>query len=341
MSRLPTIVDVAREAGVSRQTVSNVLNTPALVREDTRHRVEDAIERLGYRPHASARRLRTQRSSTIGVRLEPSVRGVSGALLDRFLHTLTEQAENQGLRVMLYTARDVEHEIQQFSRLIDGADIDGLVLTSTFYGDPRTEWLIAHDQRFVTFGRPWGIGDLEDPQHFWVDVDGRDGVRQATRHLLGEGARQIAFVGWPRGSGTGDDRRHGWEDALTDAGIPASDRIEADSTESIPAARATTLALLKEHPEIDAIVAVSDTIALGALIASDGALPVVGFDNTAVAESIGFSSVDQRLDVVAADVLRLLDEVGTTSSAHPEAHQLVKPTLVRRPRSDALTLLRH
>ena len=341
MNRLPTIVDVAHAAGVSRQTVSNVLNTPAMVREDTRHRVESAIERLGYRPHASARRLRTQRSSTIGVRLEPSTNGVSGALLDRFLHTLTEQAEGQGLRVVLYTARDAEHEIAQFSRLIDGADVDGLILTSTFFGDPRTEWLVDHNQRFVTFGRPWGISDLDDPQHFWVDVDGRDGVRQATAHLLGDGAQTVAFLGWPRGSGTGDERRRGWDDALTDAGIPASARIEAETVESIPAARAATLELLKAHPEVDALVAVSDTAALGALMASDGALPVVGFDNTAVAESIGFSSVDQRLDVVAEDILRLLAEVGTTSSAHPDAHTLVTPELVTRPRSAALSLLHH
>lgn len=341
MNRLPTIVDVAREAGVSRQTVSNVLNTPDLVREPTRLRVEAAIERLGYRPHASARRLRTQRSSTIGVRLEPSMNGVSGSLLDRFLHTLTEQAERRGLRVMLYTARDTEHEIQQLARLIDGADVDGLVLTSTYYGDPRTEWLIANNQRFVTFGRPWGIGNLDDPQHFWVDVDGRDGMRQATRHLLAEGARTVAFLGWPHGSGTGDERRRGWHDALAAAGIETDARIEAQTTESIPAARAATTALLNAHPEIDALVAVSDTVALGALIASDGALPVVGFDNTPVAESIGFPSVDQCLEVVAADILRLLDEVGTTSSAHPDAHTLVTPRLVTRPRSAALGLLHH
>lgn len=338
---MPTIIDVARAAGVSRQTVSNALNTPALVREDTRRRVEQAIEQLGYRPHASARRLRTQRSSTIGVRLEPSTNGVSGALLDRFLHTLTEQAEGQGLRVLLYTARDAQHEIAQFSRLIDGADVDGLILTSTFYGDPRTEWLIAHNQRFVTFGRPWGISDLDDPHHFWVDVDGRDGVRQAARHLLGEGAQTVAFLGWPRGSGTGDERRRGWEDALEEAGVPLGARIEAETTESIPAARAATRELLQAHPEVDALVAVSDTAALGALIASDGALPVVGFDNTSVAESIGFSSVDQRLDEVATDILRLLGDVGSTSSAHPDAHALVTPELVARRRTAALGLLNH
>ena len=71
MAELPTVDDVARLANVSRQTVSNVLNAPTVVRPETRERVENAINTLGYRPHASARRLRTRVSSTIGIRLDP------------------------------------------------------------------------------------------------------------------------------------------------------------------------------------------------------------------------------------------------------------------------------
>ncbi|MDQ1513494.1 MAG: hypothetical protein QOC59_1336, partial [Microbacteriaceae bacterium] len=71
MRRLPTVTDVATAAGVSRQTVSNVLNSPAIVRAETRERVERVIAELNYRPHASARRLRTRLSETIGVRLDP------------------------------------------------------------------------------------------------------------------------------------------------------------------------------------------------------------------------------------------------------------------------------
>ena len=86
MAKLPTVDDVAELAGVSRQTVSNVLNSPEIVKEATRDRVLAAVTELGYRPHASARRLRTRQSSTIGVRLDPIINGISGTLLDRFLH---------------------------------------------------------------------------------------------------------------------------------------------------------------------------------------------------------------------------------------------------------------
>ena len=218
MGAQPTVSDVAVAAGVSRQTVSNVLNSPGIVRPETRERVEAAIRSLGYRPHASARRLRTQKSSTIGIRLDPLTRdGISGSVLDRFLHALTEQADALGLRVLLFTARDPEDEIEQFRRLSEAADVDAFVLTSTFHGDPRTEWLIEHGQSFVTFGRPWGIDDMADPEHLWVDVDGRAGLRAATEHLLATGRERIGFLGWPAGSGTGDDRRAGWLEAMRSA----------------------------------------------------------------------------------------------------------------------------
>ena len=93
MAKLPTVDDVAAVAGVSRQTVSNVLNTPGIVRPATRERVERAIADLGYRPHAAARRLRTRRSSTIGIHLDPYAGGISGVVLDRFVLQKSEQPE--------------------------------------------------------------------------------------------------------------------------------------------------------------------------------------------------------------------------------------------------------
>jgi len=340
--RLPTVSDVAELAGVSRQTVSNVLNSPAIVREPTRERVEAAIAELGYRPHASARRLRTQRASTIAVRLDPFAGGISGAVLDRFLHALVERGEQRGLSVMLYTAADAEDEIRQFRRLADGAAVDAFVLASTYHGDPRTEWLIEHGQAFVTFGRPWGIADLADPKHFWVDVDGRVGVREAVEQLRSRGARAVGFIGWPSGSGTGDERRAGWVEAMRAAGFD-SERLAtmgAAAPEGVASGREAALRLLAAEPRIDALVAASDTLALGALIATGGRLPVVGFDNTPVAEAVGFSSVDQRVDEVAAAALDLLEAVGRAESAGAEGHRLIAPRVIMREHGPVLDLVR-
>ena len=343
MAQLPTVEDVARAANVSRQTVSNVLNSPQLVKPATRAKVEAAIAELGYRPHASARRLRTRKSSTIGIRLDPMTNGISGSILDRFLHALTEQADARGLRVMLFTASDPADEIRQIRKLRDGADVDAFVLTSTFYGDPRTEWLIEANVPFVTFGRPWGIDDMNDPQHLWVDVDGFNGLRDATRHLVGQGLSRIAYLGWPSPSGTGDDRRRGWRAAMeaTSLSVDELSALEIAAEDGVSQGRDALASLLSSGAAVDGVVCASDSLALGAVLAAPDGLPVIGYDNTPVASAIGLSSVEQPLDEVAAGALELLlgstgsELVGWSNSSTDPRHRLVMPRLVVRERTAA------
>jgi DNA-binding LacI/PurR family transcriptional regulator len=211
-----TIATVAERAGVSRQTVSNVINTPGVVKPETRERVREAIEELGYRVNQVARQMRTGRSKLIAVRIEPARDGINGTVLDRFLHGLTDAAGPAGYRVMLYTAVDDAAEIATYDDLLTAYDLDGFVLTSTHHGDPRTSWLAARQVPFVTFGRPWGAPDT----HSWVDVDNAAGTAAATRRLLETGHTRIGFLGWPPGSGVGDARRSGWAATMAEAGLP-------------------------------------------------------------------------------------------------------------------------
>lgn len=329
-----TIEDVATAAGVSRQTVSNVLNSPAIVRTATRERVQEAISRLGYSPHASARRLRTRRSATIGIHLDPYAGGISGVVLDRFVHALTESAGDRGLRVVVYAASDQNEEIRRMAELVDAGDVDAVVVTGTRYGDRRIAWLTGRDVPFVSFGRPWDADDLDDPAHLWVDVDGASGTRAATEHALTVGPR-VAFLGWPAGSPTGDDRERGWREAMTDAGASASVRLTAE--ERVAEARDRVAELLA-GAGADAIVCASDTLAVGAHVAAVAAqrpdLTIVGFDNTPAAEALGLSSVEQLPELVAAGTLDLLMAGGSRIERRPpaagDAHVLVQPRLVVR-----------
>jgi DNA-binding LacI/PurR family transcriptional regulator len=343
VAQLPTVDDVARLAQVSRQTVSNVLNSPEIVRPETRDRVQSAIGELGYRPHASARRLRAGTSSTIGIRLDAMSNGVSGSILDRYLHALTEAADDRGMRVTLFVAKDVDDEIRHYERLRDGADVDAVVLTATQYDDPRIAWLAQARIPFVAFGRPWGAEDHDDPTRLWVDVDGQAGVHQATRHLIGRGLRRIGYLGWPAGSGTGDDRRHGWERAMSDElGItPVELAALATATEEgVPTARIAIERLLRDGSDLEGLVCASDSLALGAMMAVREAgfprFPVIGFDNTPVASAVGLSSVDQRLgDVAAATLELLMGPTGRRVRPHGEpgdgsSHRLITPQLVVR-----------
>lgn len=337
---LPTIEDVARAALVSRQTVSNAINSPSIVKPATLERVNRVIAELGYRPHASARRLRTHKSSTIGVRLDPANNGISGAVLDGFLHALTEQADRKGLRILLFTATGPEDEIAQFRRLRDSADVDAFVLTSTFHNDPRTTWLIENGHPFVTFGRPWGVDDMNNQKHPWVDVDGYAGLHAATMHQLVNGRSRVAYIGWPSPSGTGDDRRRGWFDAMHKESRldPASiSALETTAMDSVSQGEAAMVELMSRPGDIDAVVCASDSLALGAILASAGAVAVCGYDNTPTAAALGFSSVEQPLEEVAASVLDLISDACGTSTAKaadgidgPARHRLIQPRLVPR-----------
>jgi len=327
MTHPATVADVALAAGVSRQTVSNVLNRPEVVRPETLSRVQAAIQGLGYRPHASARRLRTRQSSTLGVRLEP-VHGISGAVLDRFLHALVESADERGMRILLFTATDVDDELTHMERLVEGSDVDGFVLTSTFHGDPRAAWLGDRDIPFVTFGRPWGLPDMDAAPHPWVDVDGRSGLREATDHLVAQGHRRVGFLGWPSPSGQGDERRRGWQDAMRAAGLPDADGLTSE--DDVAAATRAVASAIDDGAGFDALVCASDTLALGARFALGSGVPVVGYDDTPVAEALGISSVEQPLVEVASAAVELLMGTGRSVLPASTGHRLLAPRVVWR-----------
>lgn len=327
-----TLGSVAARAGVSPQTVSNVLNAPHLVRPATAERVRDAVRELGYRPHRAARQLRTHRSYVLGLRVEATP---GDGVFDRFLHALTDAAAERDYRVMLYTARGDDAEITAYSELYDRWDLDGFVLTSTHPGDRRTSHLSQRGIPCVTFGRPWDSSD----HHPWVDVDGAAGTRAATEHLLSSGHRRIGFLGWPAGPGVGDDRLAGWASALRSAGLAQGPvaRSHNDLTEG----RAAAAALL-DDPQLTGLVCASDVLALGAMaeIAARGRqagreVAVVGFDDTDVAQLAGLSSVHQPLIEAATTCIRLitglLDEPGTPD---PPERVLLTPDLVVRASSE-------
>lgn len=335
------IKDVARDAGVSAQTVSNCLNNPGIVKPGTRELVAASIAKLGYIPNASARRLRTQRSNTIAIGISPAS---TSRVYDRFLHALVTEADAHDIRVILYKTDSQTDEIRQFDALTSGGDVDSFVLTDTAHDDIRLPWLIERRQAFVLFGRPWGLADMFDPRVPWVDVDGRLGIAEMTQHLILTGRKRIGFIGWPGVSGTGDDRREGWRDALLTARMANEEELKAlaeTSEDEIVASHAAFGRLLERCPDLDAVVCVSDTIATGASMAVPAGrdIAITGFDNTDSAESLGLPTVAQPLAESAREIIRIIQSrlapAGSTSPANPAPapdplHILLPPTLVLR-----------
>jgi DNA-binding LacI/PurR family transcriptional regulator len=328
----PTLATVADEAGVSRQTVSNALNNPDLLRPETLERVVSVIERLGYSPNRAARQLRTRSSHLIGLRLEPAQEGTSNALMDRLLHSLVEAASRTGHHVLLFSGDPLD-PLDGYDDLLRSTAVDAFVVTDTYAGTPQSAFLQERGAPFVTFGRPW-----DDPavDHAWIDVDGAHGARIATEHLLEQGHQRIAWLGWEKTSRIGQDRRRGWEGAMRTAGLDTAG-LGVRITDNVDAARMATHSLL-EDSSITAFVCASDTLGLGVLhaCAERGLRPgddigVVGFDDSLAAQVTwpGLSSVRQPLEQVAVDLVRILHTV-LAHKPLADKGRMLQPTLVVR-----------
>ncbi|HEX6249742.1 MAG TPA: LacI family DNA-binding transcriptional regulator [Nocardioidaceae bacterium] len=340
-SRTPTLATVAREAGVSRQTVSNALNSPHLLRPDTLERVRRAIDSLGYSPNRAARNLRTRSSHLIGLRVDRVVEGTANATMDRFLHSLVESSKDAGYHILLFSSGvaagdgsdgglDEAQAVAGYDDLLRSTAVDAFVITDTYRGNPQAGWLEERGAPFVAFGRPW---DEPAARHAWVDVDGRTGVMLAVEHLVERGHERIAWVGWQKASFIGEDRRTGWADAMHGRGLSTS-RLSARGEDTVDYGRRAAHALLeKEQPT--AFACVSDTVAMGVLhaLAEAGLRPgrdvaVVGFDDSIAAQVVppGLTSVRQPLEQVAVEIVKLLD---ARLSHRPidEPGRLLVPTL--------------
>ncbi|MCX4860444.1 LacI family DNA-binding transcriptional regulator [Streptomyces canus] len=327
-----TVAMVAARAGVSKQTVSNALNSPELLRPETLERVRRAIDEMGYRPSRAAQSLRTRSSKLIGYGMRPSPPGTTFPVMDRFLHALSEAADQAGYRIVLFAERAGDTSLKGYEELLAQNDVDAFVISDTAErGDPRQAWLAKRDVPFVAFGRMWSKRQIGD----WVDVDGACGTDAAVEHLIALGHRNIAFLGWRRGSGIGDNRAEGWQRAMRRHGLATRGR-RVESADDVDAARAAVKPLLDAGAT--AVVAVSDTVALGCYYAlrERGATPgrdvaVVGFDDSPIAANLspGLTTLAQPLEEIGRECVRILLARIAAPAAPPE-RILLDPSLVVR-----------
>lgn len=330
----PTVESVARHAQVSRQTVSNALNAPQRVRPETLARVLAAIDELGYRPNSAARTLRTQSTRLLACRLVPTLQMTAGGLLDRFLHSLCEAARGRGYDVLSFAAASDDAELDVFDDLLRRTVVDGYVIAGTHHVDPRPRWLAGRGAPFVAFGRPWGE---TASAHAWVDVDGAAGIEEVVEHLVSRGHRRIAFVGWPEGSGAGEDRLAGWKRVVKARRLPSRGLVHR-AEDGVAAGEGLTARLLDAGAPPTAIVCVSDVMAVGALRALDDRglragvdVAVTGFDDSALATVVRpeLTTVRQPLEAVAEKMIEvLLDHLHGTRTR--PARILLAPALIVR-----------
>jgi LacI family transcriptional regulator len=312
MSRL-TLEDIAKQAGVSRSTVSRVINNHPSVRDVVRERVLKVIRNTGYHPNAAARSLASQRSWMIGLVLP---RSVSTFFSDPYFPRLTQgiaQACNQyNYTLGLFLLATKEDEEKILPRLSRKGSLDGVLVQSGQIGDQLIERLVDSDIPVVIAGRPFQAEDIS-----YIDVDNDNAAYTAVSHLVRLGRKRIGTIAGPLNSTASIDRRDGYVKALLDRGrnIDESLIVEGDFTED--GGYYAMQQLLAARP--DAVFAASDIMAVGAMRAVREAgfcipddIALVGFDDISLAErtdpplttvrqpifQFGFNSVEILIDLI-------------------------------------------
>ncbi|NMC11438.1 MAG: LacI family transcriptional regulator [Chloroflexi bacterium] len=283
MSNL-TLEDIAKQAGVSRSTVSRVVNDHPNVREEVRKRVKEVIRLTGYQPHAAARTLASQRSWMLGLVLP---RSVSSFFADPYFPRLTQgiaqtcNQYNYTLGLFLISTKEDEETI--FPRVSRKGLLDGILLQSDQLGDQLTEQVIQSHIPLVIIGRPFYNKDVS-----YIDVDNINGAFTAVSHLIRLGYQRIATITGVPTRTVSIDRKEGYIKALSERGrnIDESLIVEGDFTE---AGGYYAMQKLMPHKP-DAVFAASDIMAIGAMRAVREAglrvpedIAFVGFDDLPLA----------------------------------------------------------
>lgn len=328
---MATLHDVAKAAGVSPMTVSNVLNKHPHVRPETRERVLKAIDDLGYRVNVAARNLRAGRTKTIGFAVPEVDRPYFAQLASRII----AKAQDAGYRVVIeQTGADRENEL---SAIVSSRTrmYDGLILSAVGLGSADRD-LLTTDVPMVILGESV-FGSPVDH----IALPNEEGTYAATTHLIDRGCRRIAMV-------EGDDvdrlsvtslRHAGYRRALEERGLQADPALVVELRELSPeGGRRAAQDLVDGGHAIDGVVCITDSVALGVIrgladrgVSVPGDVRVVGFDDILEARySVpSLTTIDPDHDEVARLAVELLlqrlaDEPGWQPREHVTGFRLVE-----------------
>jgi DNA-binding LacI/PurR family transcriptional regulator len=324
-----SVKDVARHAGVSLGTVSNVLNRPEIVAPATRQRVLDAIAELGFVRNESARALRAGRSRTIGL----VVLDVANPFFTDIARGAEAVADEHGAVVTLCNSGENVARERRYLDHLEELRVQGLLITPVGTRTPRLDRLIAKGMPVVLVDR--GAGRTRCS----VAVDDVLGGQLAVTHLVEQGHRRIAFVGGPRSIRQVADRHQGAAAAAAGRGVSidlyemptltvASGRQAAGQLADLPASRRPT-----------AVFCANDLLALGVLqeltrrgLRVPDDVAIVGYDDIeyAGAAAVPLSSVRQPREQLGRAAAELLFEEINDGEGHRHRHIRFKPELVVR-----------
>ncbi|KQX46137.1 MULTISPECIES: LacI family DNA-binding transcriptional regulator [unclassified Streptomyces] len=334
-ARQVTIEDVARTAGVSRQTVSNALNAPHRLRDTTLARVTAAIEELGYQPDQSARSLRTGTRKVIGYPAPADNPADPNPLMGGFLQALITAADAVGHRILLFRCdprQGAQAVARSFNGLIAARQIDGFVLSDVVHDDPRVDVLAEAGFPFAAFGRT-----APGRPQTWVDIDSAAATADLVGRLVRQGHRRICYVNSAASLPWLADRRAGFLQAV----VAAPDGgFEVSVPDDEPTALARAVQRLLAGPDRPtALVCAGDWLALTAYQAVRSAglgvgsdIAVTGFNDLPLGTLLQPALTTVRLPLATiADALvdRLITAVENPAGTPAQGLLLPAETVVR------------
>jgi DNA-binding LacI/PurR family transcriptional regulator len=322
-----TLDDVARLAGVSRATVSRVVNGADLVAARTVEAVNHAIAELGYRPNRAARALVTGRVGAVAVVVpEADERVFSDPFFPLSYHGAVTAFADVDVQVLLAIPQPGERAAKMV-RYLESGHVDGAIVIS--HHGPELARQLQQGPPVVFVGDP-GIPGVP-----YVELDQHDAAVRATRYLIGRGCRRIATVTGPQDMGAGKERLRGFRSALAEAGLEPAGIAAGDFTAAGGELAATELLALPER--CDGIFVASDLMAVGVLrvlhqagVAVPGEVRLIGFDDSSAA-----LQTEPRLTTMTNPATELTRLAGTMllellAGGSPEYPVVLRSELVER-----------
>jgi DNA-binding LacI/PurR family transcriptional regulator len=337
--------DIAAKAGVSRSTVSRVINNEPYVSEKTRQRVLTVIEQEGFAPNPAARALVTQRTHVIGVVIPhvPIVVFEDAYYFPTLLQGVARITHERDYAMLLWLGQAGEDADHFYSRIVKNRLMDGVVIASAASRDPLIDHFLETSVPFVM---------VECPQHDWdrisyVTVDNIAAAHTAVSHLIALGRRRIAHITGNLAIADGRDRVEGYKRALQDAGLPLDESLIVEGHFTHQSGYLGMKMLLDR--KVDAVFASSDITARGVLQALHEAgirvpddIALVGFDDLPTAKQVmpPLTTIRQPIEEKGALATSILLDIIECSPDEPR--QVLLPTeLVVRESCGAAAARRH
>lgn len=307
MKRL-TLDEIGRLAGVSRATVSRVVNDYPHISPVIRERVKAVIAETGFQPNMIARSLASDRSGIIGLVIPSAPRMVFGdPFFPSLIQGITQAANNLQLTLSLFLFHSKDEESRTIRSILNTGLLDGLIITADRKEDSFLPQIVEHGMPFILTGRP------EHPETItFVDTDSVQGAYMATEHLIKLGCQRIATIASGQNT-SGDDRLLGYRRALQAYNRPFEPELVGVGDYSMDSGTLAMRQLLLQKP--DAVFVASDTMALGALRAIREAgmtvpedIALVGFDDLppAIQADPQLTTIEhpiERMGMIAVDLL--------------------------------------